>query len=44
MKIMAVMGTCRKNGSGAEYIGQMEDTFNSLPGIEFEYIWLGDKQ
>lgn len=42
MKIMAVMGTYRKNGSGAKYIGQIEHTLNSLPGIEFEYIWLGD--
>lgn len=42
MKIVAVMGTYRKNGSGAEYIRQIEQTLNSLPDVTFEYIWLGD--
>lgn len=42
MKIAAVMGTYRKNGSGAKYVRQIEDAFRALPGIELEYIWLGD--
>ena len=42
MKIVAVMGTYRKNGSGAGYIGQIEAALQSLTGMELEYIWLGD--
>jgi multimeric flavodoxin WrbA len=42
MKIAAVMGTYRKNGAGAKYVRLMEDAFRALPGVELEYIWLGD--
>jgi hypothetical protein len=40
MRIVAVMGTYRKNGAGAKYISQLEEVFRTLPGIELEYVWL----
>ena len=42
MKIVAVMGTYRKNGAGAKYVRQLEDAFCATPGVELEYVWLGD--
>lgn len=42
MKIVAVMGTYRKNGAGAAYIKKIEKTATTRPEVTFEYLWLGD--
>lgn len=42
MKIVAVMGSYRKNGAGAGYVKEIEQAVKRIPGVEFEYIWLGD--
>jgi multimeric flavodoxin WrbA len=44
MKIVAVLGSCRKNGSGAGYMKNVEEAARKAAGnsLEFEYLWLGD--
>lgn len=42
MKIVIVMGTCRKNGAGVRYLKRVEQAVQSVADAEFEYIWLGD--
>lgn len=42
MKIVIVMGTYRKNGAGAAYLARMQEAVKGTPGVEFEYLWLGD--
>jgi multimeric flavodoxin WrbA len=42
MKIIAVMGTYRKNGTGAGHVAKIASAFESIPGVEFDTIWLGD--
>lgn len=40
MKIVAVMGTYRKNGAGAGYLRQLQQAAGS--GVEWDIVWLGD--
>lgn len=44
MKIVAVMGSCRKNGAGAHIVKLVEEAAKKAygPGLDFETIWLGD--
>jgi multimeric flavodoxin WrbA len=42
MKIVAIMGTYRKNGAGARLVAGMEQAFKTTPGVELETVWLGD--
>lgn len=42
MKVVAMMGSMRKNGAGAGYVKQLEQALAGVPGLEFETVWLGD--
>lgn len=42
MKIVVVMGTFRKQGTGRQYLAKIEDTIKKSFNAEFEYLFLGD--
>ncbi|SHJ28010.1 Multimeric flavodoxin WrbA [Geosporobacter subterraneus DSM 17957] len=42
MKIIALMGSQRKNGSGYRYMTQIKNKIISTSGIDFEYLFLSD--
>lgn len=42
MKIIALMGSQRKNGSGYKYTAQIEKKIGSISDVDFEYLFLSD--
>lgn len=42
MRIVALLGSQRKNGAGARYMGMIESAVTRNPGVEFETVSLSD--